>query len=129
MIEDWPVETAAVAVVRGADGALLGAHGPQRHRFQLASVTKPLTAYAALVAVEEGVFDLDDPAGPDGATVRHLLSHTSGLAFDEPRAMAAPGPAASTPMPASTSSPTPWPRRPASRSTAMRPRPCSSRWA
>jgi CubicO group peptidase (beta-lactamase class C family) len=91
MIEDWPVETAAVAVVRGADGALLGAHGPQRHRFQLASVTKPLTAYAALVAVEEGVFELDDPAGPDGATVRHLLAHTSGLAFDENRAMAAPG--------------------------------------
>ncbi len=91
MIEDWPVDTAAVAVVRGADGALLGAHGPQQHRFQLASVTKPLTAYTALVAVEEGVFELDDPAGPEGSTVRHLLAHTSGLAFDEHRAMAAPG--------------------------------------
>ncbi|MFE0461488.1 serine hydrolase domain-containing protein [Kitasatospora sp. NPDC058965] len=91
MIEDWPVDTAAVAVVRGADGALLGAHGPQQHRFQLASVTKPLTAYAALVAVEEGVFELDDPAGPAGSTVRHLLAHTSGLAFDEARETAAPG--------------------------------------
>ncbi|MFE9423510.1 serine hydrolase domain-containing protein [Kitasatospora sp. NPDC006697] len=91
MIEDWPVDTAAAVVVRGADGAVLGAHGPQHHRFELASVTKPLTAYAALVAVEEGVFELDDPAGPDGSTVRHLLAHTSGLAFDEHRAMAAPG--------------------------------------
>ncbi|MCX4749303.1 beta-lactamase family protein [Kitasatospora sp. NBC_01287] len=91
MIEEWPVGAAAVAVVRGADGALLGAHGPQHHRFQLASVTKPLTAYAALVAVEEGVFELDDPAGPEGSTVRHLLAHTSGLAFDENRTMAAPG--------------------------------------
>lgn len=91
MIEDWPVDTAAVAVVRGADGALLGAHGPQHHRFPLASVTKPLTAYAALVAVEEGVFELDDPAGPAGSTVRHLLAHASGLAFDDNRPMAEPG--------------------------------------
>ncbi|GAA1215579.1 serine hydrolase domain-containing protein [Kitasatospora nipponensis] len=91
MIEDWPVPTAAVAVVRGADGALLGSHGPQRHRFPLASVTKMLAAYAALVAVEEGVFELDDPAGPAGSTVRHLLAHTSGLAFDDHRTVAEPG--------------------------------------
>ncbi|WP_030267554.1 serine hydrolase domain-containing protein [Streptomyces sp. NRRL B-24484] len=91
MIEDWPVPNAAAAVVRGADGAVLGAHGPQEHLFPLASVTKLLSAYAALVAVEEGVFELDDPAGPEGSTVRHLLAHTSGLAFDEHRVMAQPG--------------------------------------
>ncbi|ROR44505.1 serine hydrolase domain-containing protein [Kitasatospora cineracea] len=91
MIEDWPVPHAAAAVVRGSDGALLGAHGPQEQLFPLASVTKLLSAYAALVAVEEGVFELDDPAGPDGSTVRHLLAHTSGLAFDEHRVMAEPG--------------------------------------
>ncbi|MFC9326673.1 serine hydrolase domain-containing protein [Kitasatospora sp. NPDC057015] len=91
MIEDWPVANAATAVVRGTDGALLGSDGPQEHPFPLASVTKPLSAYAALVAVEEGVFELDDPAGPEGSTVRHLLAHTSGLAFDEHRTMAAPG--------------------------------------
>lgn len=54
MIEDWPVPNAAAAVVRGADGALLGGHGPQQHLFPLASVTKLLTSYAVLVAVEEG---------------------------------------------------------------------------
>ncbi len=86
----WPVEHAAVGVVR-ADGATTGTFGPVERRFRLASVTKPLTAYAALVAYEEGVFELDDPAGPEGSTVRHLLAHTSGLAFDEHRAMAAPG--------------------------------------
>lgn len=90
MIESWPVETAAVAVV-GSDGAVLGTHGPTGHRFRLASVSKPLTAYAVLVAVEEGALDLDEPAGPEGSTVRHLLAHTSGLAFDEHRSMAAPG--------------------------------------
>lgn len=90
MIENWPVGTAAAAAVR-ADGSIAGAHGPTAHRFPLASVTKPLTAYAALLAVEEGAIELDEPAGPAGSTVRHLLAHTSGLAFDEHRAMAEPG--------------------------------------
>ncbi|MEU9293309.1 serine hydrolase domain-containing protein [Streptomyces sp. NPDC048266] len=89
-IENWPVPTAAAAVVR-ADGTLAGSHGPTGQRFPLASVTKPLAAYAILVAYEEGAIDLDEPAGPEGATVRHLLAHTSGLAFDENRVMAAPG--------------------------------------
>lgn len=35
------------------------------------------------MAVEEGgAVELDDPAGPPGATVAHLLAHASGLAFD-----------------------------------------------
>ncbi|MEU0678375.1 serine hydrolase domain-containing protein [Streptomyces albogriseolus] len=89
-IENWPVPTAAAGVVR-ADGAVLGTHGPAGHRFPLASVTKPLAAYAVLVAYEEGAVELDEPAGPDGATVRHLLAHTSGLAFDEHRVTSAPG--------------------------------------
>ncbi|MFV0130062.1 serine hydrolase domain-containing protein [Streptomyces sp. HMX112] len=90
MIENWPVPTAAAAVVR-ADGSLAGSHGPTGRPFPLASVTKPLAAYAVLVAHEEGAVELDEPAGPEGATVRHLLAHTSGLAFDEHRATAAPG--------------------------------------
>lgn len=89
-IEDWPVPVAAAAVVR-ADGSLAGSHGPVDRRFPLASVTKPLAAYAALVAYEEGAVELDEPAGPEGSTVRHLLAHTSGLAFDEHRATAPPG--------------------------------------
>ncbi|MFF1683505.1 serine hydrolase domain-containing protein [Streptomyces sp. NPDC058256] len=90
LIENWPVPTAAAAVVR-ADGAVLGAHGPGSRPFALASVTKPLAAYAALVAYEEGAIELDEPAGPAGSTVRHLLAHTSGLAFDEHRVTSAPG--------------------------------------
>lgn len=100
MIDNWPVPTAAAVVVSRADGSgasgqaapvVAGGHGPTGQRFALASVTKPLTAYAALIAVEEGAAELDEPAGPDGSTVRHLLAHTSGLAFDEDRPMAAPG--------------------------------------
>jgi len=44
-----------------------------------------------LVAVEEEVVDLDQPAGPPGSTVRHLLAHASGLAFDSDRVLARPG--------------------------------------
>jgi CubicO group peptidase (beta-lactamase class C family) len=90
LIENWPVETSAAAVVR-ADGTVVGAHGPTGRPFPLASVTKPLAAYAVLVAYEEGAVELDEPAGPEGSTVRHLLAHTSGLAFDEHRVMAEPG--------------------------------------
>ncbi|WP_200307459.1 serine hydrolase domain-containing protein [Streptomyces adelaidensis] len=90
LIENWPVRSAAAAVVR-ADGTLVGARGPGGQRFAIASVTKPLAAYAVLVAYEEGAIELDEPAGPPGSTVRHLLAHTSGLAFDEPRVTAAPG--------------------------------------
>lgn len=57
-------------------------HGDEGHVFRWASVTKPATALAVLVAVEEGVVDLDEPAGPEGSTVRHLLAHASGLPFD-----------------------------------------------
>ena len=90
LIENWPVSTAAAAVVR-TDGTVLGSYGPTGHRFPLASVTKPLAAYAVLVAYEEGAVERDEPAGPPGSTVRHLLAHTSGLAFDEQRVTSAPG--------------------------------------
>ena len=58
---------------------------------RLASVSKPVTALAVLVAAEEGVLDLDEAAGPPGATVRHLLAHTSGLPFDGGTPIAPPG--------------------------------------
>lgn len=90
MIENWPVPSAAIAVVR-ADGTVAGSYGPIRDRFPLASVTKPLVAYAALVAIEEGAVELDEEAGPAGSTIRHLLAHASGLTFDEHRTMAGPG--------------------------------------
>jgi CubicO group peptidase (beta-lactamase class C family) len=78
----WGEVTVAGAVV-GADGAL-AAVGPTDQPFRLASVTKPIAAYACLVAVEEGTLDLDAPAGPPGSTVRHLLAHAGGYGFDTP---------------------------------------------
>jgi CubicO group peptidase (beta-lactamase class C family) len=86
---DWPVPHAASAVVL-ADGTVASA-GEQEREFRLASVTKPVVAYAVLIAVEEGALDWDDPAGPEGATVRHLAAHTSGVSFEEGKTQAKPG--------------------------------------
>jgi CubicO group peptidase (beta-lactamase class C family) len=82
-LADWPVATAAAAVV-GPSG-VLATHGPVGHQFPLASVTKPLAALAILVAVEEEAVSLEDPADEallPGATLRHLLAHASGVAPD-----------------------------------------------
>lgn len=84
----WNAPSVGVAVV-SPDGALATVGDPSR-LFRLASVTKLLTAFACLVAVEEGTLDLDEPAGPPGSTVRHLLAHASGLGLDS-GATAPPG--------------------------------------
>ena len=77
-VEAWPCEHFAVAVAGRAEAA----HGDVARVFPWASVTKLATAVAVLVAAEEGIVDLDDAAGPPGATVRHLLAHASGLPLD-----------------------------------------------
>ncbi|MGZ4382792.1 MAG: serine hydrolase domain-containing protein, partial [Gaiellaceae bacterium] len=88
-VDDWPAAHAAVAVV--GPGGELASRGERELEFRWASVTKLLTAAAALVALEEGVVDLDDPAGPPGATLRHLLSHASGLPLNQGPPIGRPG--------------------------------------
>ena len=89
LIADWPVPAASAAVV--GRGGVLARYGDMAAEYRLASVTKPLVARAAQVAVEEGVVDLDTPAGPPGSTVRHLLAHASGLSMNSAEVMAEPG--------------------------------------
>jgi CubicO group peptidase (beta-lactamase class C family) len=79
-IDGWPAEHRAAGVVSGA--GVVDEHGDVARVFRWASVTKLATALAVLVAAEEGVVDLDEPAGPPGSTVRHLLAHASGLPFE-----------------------------------------------
>lgn len=88
-IDRWPVEFAAAGVV-GRDGGV-STYGDAARSVRLASVSKPVAALAVLVAAEEGVVDLDEPAGPPGSTVRHLLAHTSGLPFEGTEPIARPG--------------------------------------
>jgi len=88
LVDDWPADRVAVGVA-SARGTLF-VHGDTGD-FGWASVTKPVTALACLVAAEEGTLDLDEPAGPPGSTVRHLLAHASGLPFDRGSPIAKPG--------------------------------------
>jgi CubicO group peptidase (beta-lactamase class C family) len=87
-IDGWPAEHASVGVLQGRERR---SRGPTRRAFRWASVTKPVTAVATLVAAEEGIVDFDEPAGPEGATVRHLLAHASGLPFEGDKPIARPG--------------------------------------
>jgi len=88
-VAGWGADHVTIAVRRGDDDPLVV--GDPDHVYALASVTKLFTAVATLVAVEEGALALDQPAGPPGATVEHLLAHTSGLGFDGSEPLTRPG--------------------------------------
>lgn len=68
--------------------------------FWIASMTKPVTATAILILQDEGKLSVDDPVAkyipelgqlkmPDGkpavVTLKHLLTHTSGMLLEAPR--------------------------------------------
>ena len=87
-VESWPVSFAAAGVLAAGDVETVG---DETRVVRLASVSKPVGALAVLVAAEEGVVDLDEPAGPPGSTARHLLAHSSGLPFEGTEPIAPPG--------------------------------------
>lgn len=89
LTSEWPVEQAAVGVTGARAG--LGVGGSPQWKTAIASVSKLLVGWTALIAIEEGTVALDEPAGPEGSTVEHLLAHASGLAFDSDRMLTAPG--------------------------------------
>jgi CubicO group peptidase (beta-lactamase class C family) len=103
ILNRWPTVGLAVGVVR--DGSLDFFHGhgladiasntpvTEDTVFRIASVTKTITAIAVMQLWEQGLIDLDAPAGQylrayrlvparanfRPATVRHLLTHTAGI--------------------------------------------------
>lgn len=58
-------------------------YGDTGQVYVFASVTKPLTAWATLIAVQEGYVDMDDVVLKNGATVSHILAHCSGLPVEK----------------------------------------------
>ncbi len=94
LTRSWPVENVAAAIVSVNDAHVSACEsiGDPTRRFPLASLSKPITAWAIMIGVEEGVISLDGPLvhakAPPGCTLRHLLSHASGLAFDGPDTIA-----------------------------------------
>src|SRR5699024_5118387 len=78
-ISQWPVDNVAGALI-GPDGVDM--IGDTAREYDIKSVTKPVVALGVMLAVEEGAVELDQSAGPEGSTLRHLLSHASGVDFD-----------------------------------------------
>lgn len=87
-VAEWPVGSAAVAVVTPDGVADVVGDGPE---YRWASVTKIASALTILDACIEGVVSLEDAAGPEGATLRHLLAHASGLSMDSDSVLAPVG--------------------------------------
>lgn len=88
---------AAVAIIRDGNSSVhvygyadleTGTKVAAKTNFRLASVTKQFTSAAILLLAEEGKLSIDDqvkkwlpslPSATDPVTLRHLLTHTSGL--------------------------------------------------
>jgi CubicO group peptidase (beta-lactamase class C family) len=103
VLNRWPVTGLAVGVIRDGSLAWFYGHGVADTGsrapvgpdtvFRIASVTKTITAVAVMQLQERGLVDLDAPAsrylrafrliparpGYGPATLRHLLTHTSGV--------------------------------------------------
>jgi CubicO group peptidase (beta-lactamase class C family) len=83
---DWPVRRGGAAVVTPGEVREQWVEGTDPAvELPIASVTKLLTTMAALAAVQAGHVDLDQRVDEEGATVRHLLAHASGLPMDQGR--------------------------------------------
>ena len=89
LIDTWPVPSPGMAVV-GPEG-LRFQRGDVGSKGRWASVSKLFTAYAALLGVATGFWRLDEPGGPPGSTLLHLLAHASGLPFEGATAISPPG--------------------------------------
>ncbi|MGD9800205.1 MAG: serine hydrolase domain-containing protein [Parvularculaceae bacterium] len=89
---DHAIPALAIGVVDAGEIRYLRTLGaPESARFRAASISKLLTAQAIARLAEDGTLSLDDDLGRHvpgfaerGVTLRHLLTHTSGLA-DGPR--------------------------------------------
>ncbi len=90
IVSGWPDPAATSLGVTDAT-TTLGTAGDTTRVSRLASISKVTAGLAAMVAVEEGTIVLDEPAGPPGSTVRHLLAHAAGYAFDGPDPIAEVG--------------------------------------
>jgi len=88
-IAGWPVDQAAAGVTDAT--ATRAVSGDPEWRVRIASITKAMVGFAGLVAVEEGSLRLDQPAGPPGSTVRHLLAHAAGYPFNGRHTLMLPG--------------------------------------
>lgn len=101
-LHNWPVSTVSAAALHSAEP--IARYGSTQRAFPIASVSKLISSYATLLAIQEGALELDAPLPTnllgleDGdsseavlgggvhnksITIRHLLAHASGIGFQE----------------------------------------------
>ncbi|MFM9226147.1 MAG: serine hydrolase domain-containing protein [Actinomycetota bacterium] len=90
LADAWPAAPWSCAVVHGIEHETV-TRGDTSRVQRIASVSKPIAAWAVLVAVEEGTVALDDPVGQSGCTLAHLLSHAGGYPFEGAQPVGKPG--------------------------------------
>jgi len=88
VLDEFGFEAAAIVLGPEGERARRGDVGRIR---PWRSVTKVLTGLGATIALQEGRVDLEDPAGPPGSTLRHLLAHASGYFYESESTLQAPG--------------------------------------
>jgi CubicO group peptidase (beta-lactamase class C family) len=79
LMASWPQGGAAALWRLDGDAHCEWSWGDTERVRPWASVTKVAVALAVGVEIGWGSHRLDEPAGPEGATLAHLLSHASGL--------------------------------------------------
>ena len=90
LADSWPTAEWSCVIVHGPGNDVIR-RGDTGRVQRLASVSKPISAWAVLVAVEEGTVSLDDPVGQNGCTLAHLLSHAGGYPFEGSQPVGKPG--------------------------------------
>ena len=89
LTSNWGASNVAAGVIDQT--GTLHITGNTDYRFRLASISKLITAWAALISVEDGSVSLDDQVGQGGCTLRHLLCHAGGYGFDSGTPIISPG--------------------------------------
>ena len=89
LTSNWGASNVAAGVIDQT--GKLHITGDTDYRFRLASISKLITAWAALISVEDGSVSLDDQVGQEGCTLRHLLCHAGGYGFDNGAPIIGPG--------------------------------------
>ena len=89
LTDSWSASNVAAGVIDQT--GMLHITGDNEYRFRLASISKLITAWAALISVEDGSVSLDDTVGQEGCTLRHLLCHAGGYGFDNGAPIIIPG--------------------------------------
>jgi len=80
LVREWPANNTSICIIDRH--GVTHTFGDTTRTSRIASVTKLLTAWATLIAVEDGSTSLDAEVGQQNCTLAHLLAHAGGYSFD-----------------------------------------------